>query len=246
MMNPLDHRLAASAGLSAADGEAARLLFAANARSFPARRDMFREGERPKAMLAVIEGWGFRYKMLPDGRRQIVGFLIPGDVSDPDIFMLGRLDHSVGAINELKAAAIGESELRRLLESHPALARWFRCQALQAASIQREWILSVGQRTAYERIAHLMCELFLRMRATGLAEGSSCDFPITQTDMGDATGLTSVHVNRTIKTLRDDGLIRLRGRRLTIPNLAALMEAGLFTNAYLHVDQADLASAVYG
>ena len=102
--------------------------------------------------------------------------------------------------------------------------------------MQREWTTNVGQRTAYERLAHLFCELFVRLRTVGLTDGKSCDFPPTQLDLADATGLTSVHVNRTIQELRRDGLIELHNRRLTIPDLRALMNACMFNANYLHLN----------
>jgi CRP-like cAMP-binding protein len=113
-------------------------------------------------------------------------------------------------------------------------ALWW--ESLVNSAIQREWTLNVGQRTAYERISHLLAELYLRLKTVGLTQNGSCDFPLTQTDVADATGLTAVHVNRTLQELRRDNLIVLERRRLTIPDLRSLMDAAMFNPNYLHLD----------
>lgn len=123
----------------------------------------------------------------------------------------------------------------RLAASHPRLIRALWSDAFVAASIQREWIVSLGQRSAYERVAHLFCEVFIRLQTVGLVEGDSCEFPVTQTELGDATGLSTVHVNRTLQDLRAAGLIVLKGRTLHIPDLPALKRAALFNPRYLHL-----------
>ena len=217
------------------DREAARLLLGAHVRQFSPRRDLICEGERPKAVVAILEGWACCYKTLRDGRRQIVAFLIPGDFCDPDAAALDRMDHSIGAITNVRAAWIGFAEFGRFLAAHEAAAAALRHDAIAAASTQREWTLNVGQRAAYERVAHLICEMFVRQRAAGLVPGGSCEFPITQTDIGDATGLTPVHVNRMIQALRAEGLIVLQDKKLAIPDLRRLMRAATFSDAYLHL-----------
>lgn len=185
-------------------------------------------------MHLVLDGWACRYKQMPDGRRQVLSFFVPGDLCDSNVFLLDEIDHSIGAITRLRYAEIGPEDFDTMVSSSPALRRAFWWNELVAAAIAREWIVNVGQRTALERIAHLLCELFVRLRDAGLTDGDGCDFPLTQADLAEATGLTSVHVNRTIQELRRDGLIILQGRRLTIPDLGALKRAGLFNGNYLH------------
>jgi CRP-like cAMP-binding protein len=236
-VDPLDNRLAALACLAEADREAAQRLLRANVRQFPARRDMVREGDPPRAY-AMIEGWACRYKTLPDGQRQILDFLIPGDLFDLNGFALQSVDHSLSAITEVKAGQVGPAELERLMEI-PGVARALWRNDLIAASIQREWTLNVGQRAAYERVAHLLCEVFLRVRAAGLAGADGCDCPLTQTDIADACGLTSVHVNRMIQALRADRMMVLREKRLSIPDLPRLMKAAQFRANYLHLGNPD-------
>lgn len=203
------------------------------------RRDLIREGERPRGILIILDGWACAYKQLPDGRRQITSFLVPGDLGEPKAHLLNEMDHSIGAITPARYAEIDAGDFARLVADSPGLARALWRHELTLSSINREWVLNVGQRSAYERLAHLLCELFAKMEAAGLARGDSCDFPLTQADLGDATGLTAVHVNRTLQALRADGLIELRGRRLAIRDLAALRRVAHFNPNYLHLDSKD-------
>jgi CRP-like cAMP-binding protein len=123
-----------------------------------------------------------------------------------------------------------------LIENYPRVTQALWWEALVNAAIQREWTLNLGQRTAYERIAHLLVELFCRLKSVRMTQGDSCDFPLTQNDLADAAGLTAVHVNRTLQELRRDGLIVLEHKRLTIPDLKRLAEAAMFNASYLHLD----------
>lgn len=234
MVGALALRIEAYAKLSQEDRASIDRLSRRNVREVPPRRDVLREGDAPRSLLVLLEGWACRYKTLPDGRRQIVDLLLPGDIFDPNIFILGKMDHSVAAITPLKLAEIGQGDFQRLMAEHPRIAQALSWNELVTVSIQREWTLNVGQRTAYERLSHFLCEMFFRLRAVGLTSGNSCDFPLTQTDLADTTGLTAVHVNRTLQDLRRDGLVELQARKLTIPNLQALMRAGTFNPNYLH------------
>lgn len=199
-----------------------------------ARRDLVREGDAPRTLRLILSGWACRYKSLPDGRRQYVGILLPGDFCQLDVC---RMDHSVGAITPVTYTKIAPASLERIIAARPRIGQALKWQGLVSASIQREWLLSVGQRSARERVAHLLVELFLRLRAIDLADGDSCDFPITQSDLAEATGLTPVHVNRTLQDLRREGLVELAQKRLAIPDLAALKRAALFKPDYLHLGE---------
>ena len=230
----LAHRLDAFTRLSP-DDKAAIAQLSKVARVVQPRRDLIREGETPKFVYLMVDGWACRYKTLPDGRRQIVAFFIPGDFCDLNVYILKEMDHSIGAITRLSVADISRDDMDALTSRHPRITQGLWWEALVNAAIQREWTLNIGQRTAYERIAHLLAELHIRLKTVGLAQNGSCDFPLTQTDIADATGLTPVHVNRTLQELRRDDLIILERRQLTIPDLRKLMDAAMFNPNYLHL-----------
>lgn len=211
-------------------------LTAKSIRQIGAHRDIVREGDKPRGVILVLEGWGCGYKQLADGRRQIVSFFVPGDLCDANIFILREMDHSVSSITRLKFAEIGHADFETLMTQSPRIAQALWWHELVIGSIQREWTTNVGQRSAYERIAHLLCELFFRLRAVGQIREDTCDFPLTQTDVADATGLTPVHVNRTLQELRKDGLITLQRRELIIHDLDQLVSACMFSPNYLHLD----------
>lgn len=236
MVSHLVTRLEAYTRLSQDDRDALAKL-ARNSRDVAARRDIVREGDKPRVVNLMLNGWANRYKTLPDGRRQIVGFFIPGDFCDLNVYILKEMDHSIGAITRARVVEITRDDMDRLTLGRPRITQALWWEQLVTDSIQREWTLNVGQRSAYERIAHLLAELFVRMKAVGLTQADSCDFPVTQTDLADATGLTAVHVNRTLQELRRDGLIELERKRLRIPDLQRLMDVAMFNPNYLHLER---------
>ena len=236
LVSPLALRLEAYTKLSKQDRESIDRISRKGVRELGARRDLIREGDKPKSVFLILEGWACRYKQLPDGRRQIVALFIPGDICDLNVYILKEMDHSIGAITALKVAEIPGDDFEQLMQDNPRVMQALFWNELVSASVQREWTLNVGQRTAYERLSHLFVELFLRLRTVGMTNGDSCDFPLTQVDVADASGLTAVHVNRTLQELRREGLIELKGRTLTIPDLDALKNAAMFNDNYLHLD----------
>ena len=236
-MSPLNLRLEAFAKLSQDDAASVDRLTQGAVREVRPRRDLIREGDSPRSVYLILEGWACRYKTLPDGRRQIVAFLIPGDIFDLNIYILKEMDHSIAAVTALKVVEMGREDVESVLRDHPRVTQALWWDGLVEASIQREWTLNVGQRTALERVSHLLCEMFLRLQVVGMTDGNSCDFPLTQVDLADATGLTAVHVNRTLQELRKQGLIELQSRTLTIPDMNALQDAGLFNRNYLHLER---------
>ena len=204
-------------------------------RPVPAQRDILREGERPEEVHVILEGWAARYKTLRDGSRQIVAFLIPGDFCDLHVAVLGHMDHGIVALTRCEVGYIQSGELDALTSHHNGLTKALWWATLVDESVLREWILNVGRRDAFERIAHLLCELHARMQMVGLAPGDRLALPLTQDQLADATGLTAVHVNRTLQRLRAEGLIEIGSSRLSIPDVPALREAAGFNGAYLHV-----------
>jgi CRP-like cAMP-binding protein len=222
--------------LSTDDMEALSKAASTKRRTMRPREDIIREGDRPKHVNLILDGWACHYKMLQDGRRQITSFLMAGDICDLRLFILNAMDHSIGALTPVTVAEIPSSTIAALIESHPRLARAFWWASLVEEAILREWITSLGQRQAMERLAHLLCELFIRLRGVGLTNGASCDLPLTQEQLGDATGMSLIHVSRTLRELRESGLIALTTRTLTIPDLQGLMDVALFNVNYLHLD----------
>jgi CRP-like cAMP-binding protein len=236
LTTPLLPRLNTYSKLSQADTHALESLSRSPLQEVSPRRDVIREGENPTHVRLVLEGWACRYKTTREGQRQIVGFLIPGDFCDPNVLVLRHMDHSIGAITRVRVAQIAPERVGEVTAEHPRIAQAFWWHELVNASIQREWLLNLGQRSAYERLGHLLVEIFFRMRTVGLADSDSCEFPLTQNDLADATGLTSVHVNRTLQDLRRQGLVELDRKRLRLPNLQAVMNASGFNPNYLHLD----------
>jgi len=231
----LIRRFANFTRLSESEVGALGALTGGRSRTKPARQDLIREGDSPRTVFLLKGGWACRYKTLDDGRRQCLGFLIAGDLCDYQSHVLGHMDHSIGSITPVEYVEIGHDRIEQVVARYPLLARAFWWQALTSASAQREWAINLGQRSALERIAHLFCELFLRLQSIGMTSGNRCDMPITQMDIAEATGLTSVHVNRTLQEMRANGLIMLKERVLEIPDLSALLDSAMFSRGYLHL-----------
>lgn len=185
----------------------------------------------------LLEGVIARYKDLADGQRQIMELHLPGDFLDLHSFLLKRLDHQVGAMTPVRVAMVPHEAILRISESHPHLTRMLWLLTLLDAAIHRERILSVGRRSAVSRVAHLLCELYVRLGVVGLAGDLCFPLPLKQSDLGDATGLTSVHVNRMLKELRDDGLLTFRGRTVVIHDWKALQQVAEFSPAYLYLER---------
>ncbi|HEX3847514.1 MAG TPA: Crp/Fnr family transcriptional regulator [Steroidobacteraceae bacterium] len=205
-------------------------------REVGAREDVIAQGDRTGGVKLVLEGFACRYKTLEDGRRQIVAYFVPGDLCDLRVFILKRMDHSIGAIAPSKVATLSPDDVLKMTHTYPNLTRALWWSTLVEEAILREWIVNVGQRNAMERMAHLFCELLYRFRAVGLNEGLSCTLPLTQVELAETLGLSSVHVNRTLQQLRRQNLITLDAGTLTIQNLKRLEELSLFNPEYLHLD----------
>jgi CRP-like cAMP-binding protein len=217
------------------DDKAAFSAVTKNTRVVEPRRDLISEGDKPLHMHLMLDGWACRYKQLPDGKRQVVSLFIPGDFCDLNVYLLKHMDHAIGAITRLKVAVITPEEMNKLAAERPRLMQALWCHQLVTSAIQREWTLNLGQRSAYQRLAHLLIELYVRLEAVGRARDGHCDFPLTQNDLADATGLTAVHVNRTLQELRRDGFIELERKQLNILDLPRMKEASMFNANYLHL-----------
>jgi CRP-like cAMP-binding protein len=205
--------------------------------SKPARADIACEGENPTVIRLLVSGWACRYKDLPDGRRQIVGFFLPGDFCDLNVYILSELDHSIGALTAVRYYEIQPEQFQQVVDERPRLLRALLWHEMVASGIQRQWLLSIGQRSPVERLAHLFVELFYRLRAVGLTQGHGFEFPITQHNLAEANGLSLVHVNRTLQEMRREGLIELADRQLRILDLDRLKQTAMFNRNYLHFDR---------
>jgi CRP-like cAMP-binding protein len=198
-------------------------------------QDIVGDQDRPSQCCLMLEDLACRYKVLPGGKRQIHSFHIPGDIPDLQSLHLDIMDHNLGTLVSCKVGFIQHETVRNFIRSHPRIGDIFWRDTLIDAAVFREWIANVGRREAYGRVAHLLCELYVRLRAVRLANGKAYGLPITQAELADATGMTTVHVNRSLKRLREDGLIRLGKRSVIIEDWAGLQTAGEFDPTYLHL-----------
>lgn len=198
-------------------------------------RDLARQGDRPIAVQLLLSGWAYRYKVLKDGSRQIVAYLLPGDICDLHGTMLGELDHSIGLLTDADVVSVPAEEMREVMERHRRIERALWRASLADEATLREWLANIGQRDAFGRTGHHLCELWHKMKSIDLVDDSEeFDLPMTQEELGDSLGLTSVHVNRTIKRLREEGLIALKQRRLTVLDPRRLAAITGFDPAYLY------------
>jgi CRP-like cAMP-binding protein len=230
---PLVRRWSSYTELSDEDRNAIqRLPFAE--RIAPRESYLVREGEPTTSCMVLLKGFAYRQKLVTDGARQIISFHIPGEFIDLQNAILDVSDHNVQALTRTQLAVVPKPALLEIMAARPAVRRAIWLETLIDASIFREWVVNVGRRDARTRIAHLLCELVLRLRRSGEAERSVWEFPITQEQIADATGLTPVHTNRTLQSLRRDGLITLANGELSVLDWEKLAETGDFNERYLH------------
>jgi CRP-like cAMP-binding protein len=207
-------------------------------RDLKADEDIVREQDRPSQCCVLLEGFACRYKVMPGGRRQISSFHIPGDIPDLQSIHLQIMDHSLGTMVASKAAFISHDKIRAFIRAHPRIGDVLWRDTLIDAAIFREWVANVGRREAYQRLAHLLCEVYVRLKAVGLTKGQAYTMPVTQAELADATGLSTVHVNRTLQELRGDGLISTpKNNRVVIEDWEGLQKAGEFDPTYLHIEK---------
>lgn len=203
-------------------------------RRFTAKRDLIREGDRPGPVFVILEGWACRYKVLPSGTRQVLAFLLPGDCCDLHIGLLAEMDHSIQTITPALVAMIDRVEMDAIMDNHRAVAKAMYISQLVDEGTMRSWITSMGRRASIERVAHLMCELYLRARNVGLAPDTHFALPLSQLLLADALGMTPVHLNRVIKDLRLNGAMTLQRGSLIITDPGKLVQIAGFDENYLH------------
>jgi CRP-like cAMP-binding protein len=195
-----------------------------------------RDGDVPNYVTLLLSGFAYRYKLTGDGGRQIISFHCPSEFLDLQNGFLGIADHSVQMLTEGELALIAPGALEELALTRPAITRALWIDTLIDASIFREWVVNVGRRDSRTRVAHLLCEFSLRLEETGLASNHRYELPMTQEQLADAVGLTSVHVNRVLKQLGEEGLITRNRRSIVIEDWDRMRQAGDFNERYLHHD----------
>lgn len=203
-------------------------------RNIPARQDLIREGDEPGPIFIILRGWACRYKLLPQGTRQITAFLMPGDCCDLHASVLDRMEHSIATLTPVRVALADRNRIEELIVARPAITRAFWWTQLVDEDTLRAWIVSMGRRDSVQRVAHLMCELYVRALNIGLTVGDQFEMPLTQLVLGDALGLTPVHVNRVLRKLRISGVMSLSRGTLVIADVRKLALLAGFDDNYLH------------
>lgn len=230
----LARKLSLHTGLSPDDREA--VLGLPNiVRNFEPGQYIAREGDAPTHSCLVTSGFAIRHKIVGDGGRQIVNVHLSGDMIDLQNSLLAIADHNVQALSRMTATLIPLGALIKLAFSRPAVGKALWIETLIEGSIAREWIANVGRRDAQTRVAHLLCEFAYRLDAVGLGPECNYELPMTQEQLADTVGLTSVHVNRTLKALDAAGLTKRSKRSVVITDLQKLAELGDFSSTYLHL-----------
>jgi CRP-like cAMP-binding protein len=233
--NPLVAKLSQFAPLSNKDIGVLGTLCLPEER-FRAGANIVVEGETPRSAFVLTRGMACRFRLMPDGRRQILTILIPGDFFDLHGFLLKAMDHSVATIGPTRIAAIGREAVIDIIANHPRIGAALWWSAMQEEAMLRERIVALGRRSARGRLAYILCELVWRQRSIGIAEDHAIRLPFTQTDLADMLGLTSVHTNRVLQGFRREGLITLTHRRLSLHDLERLQAISGLTNDYLQLN----------
>jgi CRP-like cAMP-binding protein len=234
-LQPLVRRWSRHAPLSDDDRDAI-LSLPYTHKTFGKDAYVVREGQRTTECALLLRGFAFRQKLVHNGGRQIISFHVPTEFVDLQNGLLNSADHNVQSVDSCEMALIPRGPLLDLADDRARVRQAMWIDTLIDASIFREWVVNVGRRDSRARIAHLLCELAMRLEHNGNGDGHGrFDFPITQEQLADATGLTAVHTNRTLQALRKSGLIHLNSRSLGILDWDKLAEVGDFDDLYLHL-----------
>ena len=234
MESPFLKKLRHGAELTVED-EATLLGGLRNVQHYAADRDIVRDREQSDEVRLVLEGVACRYKLMPNGARSILAFLMPGDFCDLHVAILGRMDHAISALTPCRIANIPRSVVEAWTERHPRINRALWWATLVDEAILRAWLANVSARKGDERTAHLFCELQVRLGTVGLAKADGYHLPLTQQHLGDTLGLSIVHVNRVLRQLRESGLVSFRNGRVTILDPEGLTRLAGFDAGYLHL-----------
>lgn len=244
MPNPWTRKMEQFTAFSDMEKRRLDALIRGNRAKHVAKEDIIAEGAHADHCHVVLSGLACRYKILPDGGRQIMAFLIPGDLCDAEIFILKSMDHGVVAMADTMTALIPAETMKGLLRETSSLAEALWWGTMTDLGVLRERIVDEGRRSAYVRIAHLFYEMLVRYRMVELTKDNTFLFPITQADLADATGVTSAHANRMLQKLRANGLMELKGGLVSVTDPDGLKDAARFSGAYLHLDRVHDRSSV--
>jgi CRP-like cAMP-binding protein len=236
MIEPLLMKMRRRDDVSAEEEQALRAAVS-EVKDYPADLTFVRRNQELAHSTALLEGLMCRYKDLRNGERQVTELHVPGDFADLHSFTLKRLDHEVMTLTPCKVALVPHENLSRITEQYPHLSRvlWFWTNL--DAAIHREWEVSLGRRDAVARLAHIFCELQVRLEIVGRANADGYELPMTQTDLSECAGITPVHVNRSLKVLREAGSLEFRNRRVTILDRDKLERAAEFDPSYLYLER---------
>lgn len=203
-------------------------------RQFFVDEDIVTEGSRPHQSAVLLDGFAARYKFLSDGTRQITALHVAGDFMDLHAFLLKSMDHGIIALSPCHVAFADHVALKEITETEPHLARLLWLDTLIDGAIHREWIVAMGRRSKRAHLAHLVCELFVRLKAVGKTEDYSFRFPLTQTELADVLGISVVHLNKTLQPLRREGLLSWVSQVITILDWPKLTALAQFDPSYLN------------
>jgi CRP-like cAMP-binding protein len=203
-------------------------------RSFRKGDLIARAGARPTEVSLIVSGVAVRFG-IAEGRRQITGLQIAGNIVDLHAMLLKELDQDIMALTDCTVALIGHSSLKRLMTHHPHLARLLWLSVVVDGAIEREWLTGMRRRSSLANLAHLICELYLRLESMGLADERRYIFPATQEDVADVLGISTVHANRTVQDLRRTGLVTRTDHEVHILDFEQLANVGQFDPAYLNL-----------
>jgi CRP-like cAMP-binding protein len=207
-----------------------------NIRRVAAGAHIIRDGDKPEICGVLLSGFAFRHKITGEGGRQVLAIHMEGDFVDLQNALLGVSDHNVQMLTDGDVAFIAKDAIRELALTRPAIGMAMWTDTLIDSAIFREWVVNVGRRDARSRIAHMLCEFSLRLEAAGLAKEHRYELPMTQEQLADAVGLTSVHVNRVLRQLGEEGLISRNKRSIVIEDWKRMRDVGDFNERYLHHD----------
>jgi CRP-like cAMP-binding protein len=204
-------------------------------RKFAVGEDLVRQGSRPSYSTLLLDGIAARYKVMEDGKRQITALHVSGDFVDLHAFPLKTMDHGIMALSPCQAAFFDHGDLKRITETEPHLARLLWLSTVIDGAIHREWIVAMGRRSKKSHLAHLFCELFLRLDVVNLASDKSFPFPLTQSEMADVLGISLVHLNKTLKILRNENVLAWENRTIAILDWDGLRRIAEFDPTYLNL-----------